>query len=67
MLLRIFLTEEGLLRNSLVLVKLRVDCWAGELIGDWSAGEGGAEVDGDMWMVWLWMEFSAWGCGLREV
>ena len=61
----IFLTATGSLMNSLVLVKLRVDCWAGELIGDWIAGEGGAEVDGDMWMVWLWMELSAWGCGLR--
>ena len=43
------MTEEGMLRNSLVLVKLWVDCWAGELVG--VAGEGGAEVDGDMWMV----------------
>ena len=55
----IFLTATGSLMNSLVLVKLRVDCWAGELIDDWVAGEGGAEVDGDMWMVWLWMELSA--------
>ena len=59
------MTEEGLLRNSLVLVKLRVACWTEELIGDWIAGEGGAEVDGDMWMVWLWMELSGWVCGLR--
>ena len=49
----IFLTATVSLMNSLVLDKLRVDCWAGELIGDWSTGEGGAEVDGGMWMVWL--------------
>ena len=59
----IFFTATGSFMNSLVLVKLRVDVWAGEFVG--VAGEGGAEVDGDMWMVWLWMELSAWGCGLK--
>ena len=41
-----------------------MDVVAGEFDG--VAGEGGAEDAGDMWMVWLRMEFSAWGCGLRK-
>ena len=60
----IFFTAAGLLINCLVLVRLRVDVVAGEFDG--VAGEGGAEDAGDMWMVWLRMEFAAWGCGLRK-
>ena len=59
-----FFTAEGLLINFLVLVRLRVNVVAGEFDG--VAGEDGAEDAGE-WMVWLRMEFAAWGCGLRKV
>ncbi len=60
----IFLTAAGSFMNSLVLVMFRVDVVAGEFDG--VAGEDGAEDAGE-WMVWLRMEFAAWGCGLRKV